>query len=157
MRLCGLFRVTATSGYCRSSLVTNLAKGGVSPKVAQTLARHSDIRLTMNVYTHTDLAEKACAIAKLPSFEKHAATTSVSDGPTSYQSDGQQRFSSSPVTEIDIRQQSLSTVEKKDDRRAFKRRIVKPYQRRLCQRMTKNVTGFQKYTWMGSNHQPSVP
>jgi hypothetical protein len=58
----------------------------------------------MNVYTHTDLAEKACAIAKLPSFEKHVVTTSVSDGPASCQSDGQQRFSSSPVTEIDNQQ-----------------------------------------------------
>ena len=74
----------------------------------------------MNVYTHTDLAEKACAIAKLPSFEKHPAATSVLDSPASRQSDGQQRFSSSPVTEIDNQQQSLSTVEKKDDRRALK-------------------------------------
>lgn len=34
--------------------------------MAQTLARHSDIRLTMNVYTHTELAEQTAAIAELP-------------------------------------------------------------------------------------------
>ncbi len=32
------------------------------------MARHSDIRLTMNIYTHTDLDEKVAAVAKLPSF-----------------------------------------------------------------------------------------
>ncbi len=41
---------------------TNLEKGGVRPKVAQTLARHSDIRLTMNVYTHAELADQTAAI-----------------------------------------------------------------------------------------------
>ncbi|TWU43295.1 Phage integrase family protein [Novipirellula aureliae] len=52
----------------RHTFITNLAHGGVLPKVAQTLARHSDIRLTMNTYTHTDLNEQVAAIAKLPSF-----------------------------------------------------------------------------------------
>ena len=50
----------------RHTFITNLARAGVSPKTAQTLARHSDIRLTMNVYTHTDLAEKAEAVSRLP-------------------------------------------------------------------------------------------
>lgn len=50
----------------RHTFITNLARAGVAPKVAQTLARHSDIRLTMNVYTHTDLSEKVEAVARLP-------------------------------------------------------------------------------------------
>jgi integrase len=33
----------------RHTFISNLAKSGVSPKVAQTMARHSDINLTMNV------------------------------------------------------------------------------------------------------------
>jgi len=33
----------------------------------QELARHSDIRLTMNLYTHIGLEDKARAIGKLPS------------------------------------------------------------------------------------------
>jgi integrase len=35
----------------RHSYITLLERSGVSPKLAQELARHSDIRLTMNVYT----------------------------------------------------------------------------------------------------------
>ena len=46
----------------RHALITNLEKAGVRPKVAQTLARHSDIRLTMNVYTHAELADQTAAI-----------------------------------------------------------------------------------------------
>jgi len=50
----------------RHTYITNLAKAGVSPKTAQTLARHSDPRLTMNIYTHSNLDEQAEAVAKLP-------------------------------------------------------------------------------------------
>ena len=50
----------------RHTFITNLSRGGVSPKTAQTLARHSDIRLTLGIYTHTDLAEKTEAVHKLP-------------------------------------------------------------------------------------------
>ena len=38
------------------------------PGVAQKLMRHSDIRLTMNAYTHLGLADTAEAVAKLPNF-----------------------------------------------------------------------------------------
>ncbi len=50
----------------RHTFITNLARAGVAPKTAQTLARHSDIRLTMDVYTHIDLAEKTAAVRQLP-------------------------------------------------------------------------------------------
>ena len=50
----------------RHTFITNLCKANVSPKTAQTLARHSDINLTMNVYTHVDQEEQAAAINKLP-------------------------------------------------------------------------------------------
>ncbi len=50
----------------RHTFITNLSRAGVAPKVAQELARHSDIRLTMGIYTHTDLAEKKRAIQSLP-------------------------------------------------------------------------------------------
>lgn len=38
----------------RHTFITNLCRANVSPKTAQALARHSDIRLTMNVYSHID-------------------------------------------------------------------------------------------------------
>jgi len=50
----------------RHSYITLLERAGVSPKVAQELARHSDIRLTMNVYTHARLFDLAGAVEGLP-------------------------------------------------------------------------------------------
>ena len=41
-------------------------KASISPKTVQTLARHGDIRLTMNLYSHVDLEDQSAAIAKLP-------------------------------------------------------------------------------------------
>jgi hypothetical protein len=42
----------------RENFITNLSKSGVSPKMAQSLARHSDINLTMNVYTEAVLEDQ---------------------------------------------------------------------------------------------------
>ncbi|MBN2292321.1 MAG: tyrosine-type recombinase/integrase [Pirellulales bacterium] len=53
----------------RHTFVTNLCKADISPKTAQTLARHSDIRLTMNIYSHVDLEDQSAAIAKLPGID----------------------------------------------------------------------------------------
>jgi integrase/recombinase XerD len=50
----------------RHWFITGLARAGVSPKMAQTLARHSDIRLTLGVYTHIELPDRALAIESLP-------------------------------------------------------------------------------------------
>jgi len=52
----------------RHTFATLLARNGISPSVAQKLMRHSDIRLTMNTYTHLDLADTAGAVAALPTF-----------------------------------------------------------------------------------------
>ncbi len=50
----------------RHTFISSLSRANVSPKLAQDLARHSDIRLTMNVYTHLDLHEQKAAIESLP-------------------------------------------------------------------------------------------
>jgi hypothetical protein len=55
----------------RHTFVTNLGKAGVSPKLAQALARHSTINLTMNVYSHVGLDEKARAVASIPAPQNH--------------------------------------------------------------------------------------
>ena len=52
----------------RHTFATLLARNGVSPGVAQKLMRHSDIRLTMNTYTHLGLADTASAVAALPAL-----------------------------------------------------------------------------------------
>ncbi len=53
----------------RHTFIMNLCRANVSPKTAQALARHSDIRLTMNVYTHIDQQEQAAAIGMLKGVE----------------------------------------------------------------------------------------
>jgi site-specific recombinase XerD len=50
----------------RHLFITNLERAGLSPKMAQTLARHSDIRLTLGVYTHVGLHDQSAAINTLP-------------------------------------------------------------------------------------------
>ena len=50
----------------RHSFVSMLAAGNVHPKLAQRLARHSDINLTMSRYSHTLLADEATAMGALP-------------------------------------------------------------------------------------------
>jgi integrase len=57
----------------RHTFGTNLAKAGVQPKVAQELLRHSDVKLTLNTYTHVGLYDLAGAVEKLPEFSGHAA------------------------------------------------------------------------------------
>ena len=49
----------------RHTYITSLADGGVHPKDAQTLARHSTITLTMDRYTHADRAKAAAAVRGL--------------------------------------------------------------------------------------------
>ena len=50
----------------RHTFISRLGRAGVSIMTAQKLARHSDPRLTSNVYNHVDTQEKADAISLLP-------------------------------------------------------------------------------------------
>jgi integrase len=52
----------------RGQFITMLAKGGVHPKVAQVLARHSTITLTMDYYTRLEVRDVAGALDKLPAL-----------------------------------------------------------------------------------------
>jgi len=50
----------------RTTFGTNLARAGVPPKAAQLLMRHSDIRLTMGVYTDPALFDLQGAVESIP-------------------------------------------------------------------------------------------
>ena len=54
----------------RHTFITNLSYANVAPKTAQMLARHSDIKLTMQIYTHINAQEQADAIKSLPGLTK---------------------------------------------------------------------------------------
>jgi len=50
----------------RHTYITLGAKAGIAPKVLMDLARHSDINLTMKVYSHTVVADRARALEAIP-------------------------------------------------------------------------------------------
>lgn len=71
----------------RHSFISLLQRSGAHPKVAQELARHSDIRLTMQVYTHTRLHDLAGAVEGLPSLMDSSSLKTPR--PTATGTDGQ--------------------------------------------------------------------
>jgi integrase len=52
----------------RHTHATLLAKRGVSPTVAKKSMRHSDLKLTMEVYTHLDVQDVAQGVNQIPNF-----------------------------------------------------------------------------------------
>ena len=57
----------------RKTFCTNLANAGVASRVAMTLMRHSDRRLTDKVYTDENLLGKSSAIEAIPSYANPAS------------------------------------------------------------------------------------
>lgn len=64
----------------RHTFLTNLARAGVHPKVAQALARHSTVTLTLDRYTHTVLGEQSAAVALLPDLGQAPLQRNVATG-----------------------------------------------------------------------------
>ncbi len=68
----------------RHGYISTLAKAGVPMKTLQSLARHSDPKLTMNVYSHLTLHDTAAALDALPDLsrpiEPRAARATGTDG-----------------------------------------------------------------------------
>ncbi|MCY2986482.1 MAG: hypothetical protein NTY19_01225 [Planctomycetota bacterium] len=65
----------------RTTFITGLARAGVVPAMAQQLARHSDIKLTMGTYTRLTMQEMAAAVGTLPEIHlggKPATSTAPS-------------------------------------------------------------------------------
>ena len=59
----------------RHTFGTMLARAGVAPRTAQELMRHSDIRLTTNIYQHLELIDTANAVEMLPNLETSRTAT----------------------------------------------------------------------------------
>ncbi len=64
----------------RHTFITNLCNGGVHPKTAQALARHSTIGLTMDRYTHLVAASQTNAVAVLPDLDAPDASEAMATG-----------------------------------------------------------------------------
>ncbi len=61
----------------RHTFGSMLAKAGVAPRVAMSLMRHTDMRLTQNVYTDPRVFDLAGAVAKLPTMGADAPTLTI--------------------------------------------------------------------------------
>ena len=67
-----IFRVqmpNITPHICRHTYCSNQARAGMNPKTLQYLMGHSDISVTMNVYTHLGLEDAAAEMARMKVVE----------------------------------------------------------------------------------------
>ena len=61
----------------RHSFLTRLARSGVAPAVAKSLARHSGLVLTMDHYTHTLIGDERAALDRLPAIDAPRASVAA--------------------------------------------------------------------------------
>ena len=59
-----------TPHVCRHTYCSNMAKSGMSPKTLQYLMGHSDISVTMNIYTHLGLEDAVQELHRLEEQER---------------------------------------------------------------------------------------
>lgn len=59
-----------TPHVCRHTFCSNMAKSGMNPKTLQYLMGHSDIRVTLNVYTHLGFEDAKNELNKLKNIKK---------------------------------------------------------------------------------------
>src|SRR5262245_45863840 len=107
----------------RHTFISNLARAGVHPKLAQSLARHSDINLTMSRYTHTTQGGLSAALAALPDLSAMKAAELRATGTD----DGQNRVAccvafSGAETSNSVRDDSPKASTDRDDQERHKRR-----------------------------------
>ena len=62
-----------TPHVCRHTYYSNMAKSGMNPKTLQYLMGHSDISVTMNVYTHIGFDDAEEELKRMEEFRKAQA------------------------------------------------------------------------------------
>ena len=62
-----------TPHICRHTYCSNMAKSGMNPKTLQYLMGHSDISVTMNVYTHIGFDDAEEELTRMEEFRKAQA------------------------------------------------------------------------------------
>ena len=71
-----------TPHICRHTYCSNMAKSGMNPKTLQYLMGHSDISVTMNVYTHIGFDDAEEELKRIPDIE--TGTKPIAFGDFSY-------------------------------------------------------------------------
>jgi len=68
-----------TPHVCRHTYCSNMAKSGMNPKTLQYLMGHSDIGVTLNVYTHVGLDDASKELEKMQGLETARKEMGLSD------------------------------------------------------------------------------
>lgn len=68
-----------TPHVCRDTYCSNMAKSGMNPKTLQYLMGHSDIAVTLNVYTHVGLEDAEKELQKMQGLENARKEMGISD------------------------------------------------------------------------------
>ena len=68
-----------TPHVCRYTYCSNMAKSGMNPKTLQYLMGHSDIAVTLNVYTHVGLEDAEKELQKMQGLENARKEMGISD------------------------------------------------------------------------------
>lgn len=76
----GIYRIqmpTVTPHVCRHTFCSNMAKSGMNPKTLQYIMGHSDISVTLNIYTHVGFDDVKAEMERVTgdSSESVAAVT----------------------------------------------------------------------------------
>lgn len=78
-KLCKEPLPTITPHVCRHTYCSNQAKAGMNPKTLQYLMGHSDIAVTLNVYTHVGLEDAENELRKMQTLEGARKEMGLSD------------------------------------------------------------------------------
>ncbi len=70
-----------TPHICRHTYCSNMAKSGMSAKTLQYLMGHSDIAVTMNVYTHINFNDAEEELKRMENFQKAQAEVAKKEKP----------------------------------------------------------------------------
>lgn len=68
-----------TPHVCRHTYCSNMAKSGINPKTLQYLMGHSDIAVTLNVYTYVGLEDAEKELQKIQELENARKEMEISD------------------------------------------------------------------------------
>lgn len=68
--ICRVQMPNITSLVCRHIYCSNMAKSGMNPKTLQYIMGHSNISVTMNVYTHISFDDAEEELKRMEAFRK---------------------------------------------------------------------------------------
>ena len=132
----------------RHSFISNLVTGGVHPKVAQQLARHSSITLTMDRYAHLGLIDMTAGLSALPTITAPESQMMRATGTMDDASDfGCTNGCTRPAEINRFQPNSPVAMNTTDDSRKTQKTTRNPGVSR----------GFAEYPREDSNLQPSAP